>query len=69
LGELFEVDPYDIKLVHKGKILKRESSAETAKLSSATVMVVVNQPKEAKKVGVGAGRKSHRRTRWCLGLG
>jgi len=39
------VDPLDIKLVYKGKILSPKTTAEGAKISSGTVMVVANQKK------------------------
>lgn len=49
MGELFDADPTDIKLVYKGKILNWKTSAEATKLSGATVMVVINPPKKVQK--------------------
>ena len=51
LADLFDAEPTEIKLVFKGKILNWKTTAEAAKLSGGTVMVVVNSAKkEPKKV-------------------
>ncbi len=46
LADLFDAEQTDIKLVSKGKILNFKTTAQNAKLSGETVMVVINISKK-----------------------
>ena len=70
LSELFDCEAHEVKLVHKGKILAGKVNAEGAKISSATVMVVISQKKAPKKVENSEGRKLQpRKSRLFRGQG
>lgn len=49
LADLYDVQPDEIKLVFKGKVLSWKSTAESAKLKEGTVMVVINSNKKQPK--------------------
>jgi len=49
LAELYDCPPDSFKLVHKGKVLAGKTTAQEAKISQGTVMVVMNAVKKSPK--------------------